>query len=180
MAFNKREHAFAIVALLCLLALVGNRFVATPLWGLWKTRSARIAELEKSIANGETLLDREESLNQRWQDMRANSLPAEKSVAENTVVEAVNNWARESNLNITSLKPRWTNSKEQDEIFSKIEFRVAATGNLRAIAEFLYAIESDSMALKIENADIVSRDTRSGSLLLDVQFTGLMLTEDKQ
>ena len=57
-----------------------------------------------------------------------------------------------------------------------MEYRVEAAGNLAAISKFLYDIERDAMALRLETVEISSRDNDGQQLALGLQISGLVLT----
>ena len=174
MGTKRRELLLAACAILCIGALVGDRFVVTPLWGLWSTRTARIAGLTEQLEKGAILLDREDVMEGRWKDMKERALSAEVSVAENSVLMSVNRWVQESGLGVTSLKPRWTQDRKGPE---ELEVRIAARGSMGAIARFLFELEQDPMALNIEEAAIVARDDAGLALTLDLRFTALTLAD---
>ena len=50
-----------------------------------------------------------------------------------------------------------------------------ATGNLRTLTQFLYDIEKDPLALKLESVELSARDTGGQQLTLGLQISGLVL-----
>ncbi len=177
MTLNRRERIVALAAILCLGALTGDRLIMTPLQSFWRARTARVAELRKSLDKGRILVAREAVMRERWQGMKQRSLPADVSVAENQVLKSLSRWAQESSLDVTSRRPRWT---EEEEGSKKLEFRVAAQGRMGSIARFLYELETDPLALKVEQLEIAARDESGGALAVDVRFTGLVLMDKEQ
>ncbi|MBN1866107.1 hypothetical protein JW916_02325 [Candidatus Sumerlaeota bacterium] len=174
MAFNRREHLLLLAAIVCIAILAGDRFVLTPLASAWSERNARIAELKGNLSKGALLLDRGDSLERRWREMKERSLPREMSATESRVFTAVSEWASDSRLDITSIKPRWF---EEEEESRTVEFRVGASGSLDSVARFLYALETDSMSLRTEKVEISSRDPRGNALAVDIRFTGSVILE---
>jgi hypothetical protein len=177
MDLKKREHILVLAAVICLGAWAGDRLVLTPLTKLWKQRSQKIADIERSLVKGRGLMARESDLRERWQAMKQNSLPADVSVAENLVLQSLDRWSRESRLGVQSLKPRWT-TEEQDH--KKIECRASTQGRIEAVARFLYELERDPLALRVEEIELSARDDSGRDLTLDVRFTGLLLTGEKK
>ncbi len=174
MKIKSREHLLAIAAIAIVALLVGDRLVLTPLTQAWKARSARVVSLQKSIQKGALLLDREQTIRERWSMMETNTLPATVSAAENSVLKAVDRWAQASRISFTSIKPQW---KEPSPEFKTLECRADAFGNLSSVARFLHELETDPLALKIEEIEITSRDNEGQQLSLAVRFSGLLLTE---
>ena len=175
MGFKKRERILLVAAVCCLSILVGDRLILTPMIHLWKNRSRRISELKSSIRKGEILLDREKSLEERWRKMRQASRFDDMSTVENRILTGVHDWAAEGGLNLNSLKPRWS---DVDEEAIKLEIRLTATGNLEAVSRFLYALERDTLPLRLEDLSISVRDKQTGTLDFSVRFTSLVLKED--
>jgi Tfp pilus assembly protein PilO len=174
---NRRKRILVLAAIVCVAAVAGDRLLLSPLQNLWTARSERIAELEKSLSKGRLLVDREQAMKERWQDMKRRSLPADMSVAEDQMLKSVGRWARNSRLGVTSLKPRWTDDEDD---FKKLEFRAAAQGGMESIARFLYELETDPLPLKVEDMEIAARDESGSALALAVRFTGLVLADDSE
>jgi len=173
---NNRERTLIIAAILCITLLFGDRLILSPLIKSWHARSERIAELKQNLDKGQMLIDRQEALEARWQDMMNRSLTKSTSTAESGILNSVNRWAEESNLHVTSLKPRWLNGEMAD----KLEFRLAANGDAKSIARFLYELEVDTLAVSIEDLEITSRDLRGSELALSLRFTGITLKDTVQ
>jgi type II secretion system (T2SS) protein M len=176
MGFKNRERILIFVSLLCVAFLVGDKFIITPLASRWTKKSASISELEQSIEKASLVLRRKDLLSERWNDMKMKCLPGEKSIAEKQVLNAISDWVRESRIGITSLKPRWSGG---DDEYEKLEFRLTATGNIDSVTRFLYELESDEIAIKLEDVEISSRDKRGRDFSLSIKFSGLVIQEEE-
>ena len=174
MAFRKREQWLALGALICVSAFVGDRFIVSPLTSLWKQRSKRIVELGRQLSTGLALVEREEAIRKRWDTMKEQALPKDKSVSEKQVLQAIDDWIARARLAVSSVKPRWIEEKSQP--YKTIECRVAAEGDLASVVRFMYELERDPMALRLEEVEIASREDRGQKLSLSLRFTGLVLT----
>ena len=170
MNITKRQQLLAIVAIAALAVLVGDRLVLSPLMATWKQRASRIADLKRSVNEGNLLLDRESSIRSRWASMRTNTLASEVSAAENQALSAFDRWSRESRIGISSIKPQW---RRYAEDYATLECRVDAFGTLSALTRFLYEIEKSPLALKVDAVEITSRDDRGDQLTLGLQISGL-------
>jgi Tfp pilus assembly protein PilO len=175
--FNKREKLLILAAALCVIILLGDKFILSPMLNLWKTRAARITALEESLNKGTVLTDREETLTQRWQEMQGRSLTNEASSAENQVLNRVNDWARSSGLNVTSLRPRWIIDEGQEA--RKLEFSLSATGSMESVTRFLYELERDPLAIRLEDVELATHDEQGREITLSARFTGLIVSEEK-
>ncbi len=176
MKIQNRQQWLVVIAVAGIVLLLADRVALTPLMGLWKTRSAKITELRKQIAQGESLLQREQSIRRRWDQMRRNTLPVNSSVAEQQLLKGFDNWARDSRATITLITPQW----KRDDEYSTLECRVDANGSLETLCRFLYSIERDPMALKLEMAELTSHDDNGQQMTLGLQVSGLVLTPTTQ
>jgi len=172
MKIENRQKLLTFVAVAAIALLVGDRMVYAPLAKAWKDRSARIAELRQRVTQGEETLRRERDLRERWQQMRTNTLPGDPSLAEQRVFKAFENWSRASRVNITSIRPQW---KQGGDDYRTLECRVDASGNLETVCRFLYEIEKDPLALKLESVELGARDNSGQQLTLGLLVSGLLL-----
>ncbi len=173
MNLRNRQQLLGIVAIATVALLVGDRLLFSPLLATWKQRATRVADLKKSVAQGSLLLDREATIRATWDRMRTNTLASEASVAENQMLRAFDRCSQESRISISSIKPQWKRSAED---YSTLECRVDAQGNLSSLTRFLYGLEQDPLALKVEVVDIATRDNAGEQLTLALQVSGLLLS----
>ncbi|HTG43379.1 MAG TPA: hypothetical protein VK633_02485, partial [Verrucomicrobiae bacterium] len=171
MNINNRQQLLAILAVTAIVLLVGDRLVLTPLTHAWKDRTDRIVSLKKSIAQGELLLDRDHRIRDQWNSMRTNTLPVNLSAAENEVLKAFNRWSEESRISISSIKPQW---KRNSEDYMLLECRADTFGTIDSLSRFLYEIEKDTLALRVESLEISARDNSGQQLGMAVQVSGLL------
>ena len=97
--------------------------------------------------------------------------------AENEVLKAFDRWSQESRISVSSIKPQW---KRTSDDFMTLECRADAFGSVSAITRFLYEVEKDPLALKVEAVEISARDNTGQQLSLGVQLSGLMLNPPPQ
>ena len=172
MKIKNRQQLLVIVAGLTLALLLGDKLVVSPLARSWTVRSNRIAQLRKDIAQGALLRDREQIIRNRWESMRTNTLPENVSLAENEVLQAFEHWSQVSQISIANIKPQW---KQTDDNYLTLECRADAFGNIDALTRFLYNVERDPLALRVESIEIASRDNDGNQLTLGLQVSGVTL-----
>jgi Tfp pilus assembly protein PilN len=148
------------------------QFVLTPVTQRWKAQNERIALLREQVERGQLLLDRETAIRDRWDSMLRNNLPADPSAAENELIKAIARWVGESRVALTSLTPLW---RPHDQGYQTLECRATATGSQSALSRFLYEMETDPMAVRLETAEITARDDKGRQLTLNARFTALQL-----
>jgi hypothetical protein len=170
---ENRQKLLVIIAGAALALLALDRLILTPLGHVWSARSQRIAELQKNLAQGKQLLDREGTIRGRWSNMASNTLPTNLSMAESKVLKSVDHWTQDSGISFTSIKPQW---KQNEDDFVTLECRADAFGDMSSVVRFLYDLEREPMGLRVEDVEISSRDNEGQQLALGVRFTGLVLT----
>ena len=171
MKIANRQQLLVIIAGIAAVLLVADRVVISPLLGLWNTRATQLTELRKQVTQGTALLQREAAIRRRWQQMRSNTLPPDPSFAEAQLLRSFDNWARASRANITMITPQW---KREDEYLS-LECRVDASGDLETLSRFLYEIERDPVAVKLESIELSAHDDNGQQMTLGLQASGLVL-----
>lgn len=173
MKIENRQQLLVIVAIAAVALLIADRAVLTPLTRAWKDRSANISDLRKQIEQGTALVNREQSIRRRWDQMRRNTLPSNTSLAEQQVLRAFDAWSRESRAAVTSITPQW---KHDSDEYMTLECRVDAAGDLETLSRFLYNIEKDSMALRLTSVELSAHDENGQQMTLGLQVSGLVLT----
>jgi hypothetical protein len=170
---KNRQQLLAIVAGVAIGLFAADKLVLSPIMNLWTARSKQIADLRKKVDDGKRLIAREKSLTAKWDQMRTNTLPANESQAEQIVLKAFDRWSQKSGVSITSISPQW---KHDADDYMTLECRVDATGKMETIKDFLYSLEKDPLALKLEMVEVSTRDPEGQVLNLGLQISGLVLT----
>jgi hypothetical protein len=177
MKIKNREKFLVIATISVVVLLMADRFVVAPLIRAWQARASRIVELTKLSNKGKALLDREDFLRSRWDNMRTNALPVDVSVAESEVSKSVERWSQDSGISISGFKP--TPRTHADD-YMTLECRTDGSGNMQALTKFLYNLEKDHLALKVEDLEITTRDKSGVELALAVRISGLQLTSEEK
>jgi hypothetical protein len=87
------------------------------------------------------------------------------------VLKAFDRWREDSRITLTSIKPQ---PKRGVDDLPTLEFRVDASGNLATITRFLYEVEKDPLALKLDLVELGTRDNDGALLTLVLQVSGLL------
>ena len=176
MKIENRQQLLALVAAVAIALLVGDKLLLTPLTTSWKERSRRITELTKALNQGSLVLAREQAIRSRWDNMRTNTLPESVSAAENEVLKAFDRWSQASRISVASIKPQW---KHNNDDYVTLECRADAFGSMQTLTRFLYDVEADRLALKVEAVEISARDDSGQQLSLGLQLSGLQLSSQQ-
>ena len=173
---NRQQFLVVLVAVAGAL-LVGNSLVYEPLAKGWSARAQKITQLRQQVKDGKLLTARAPGLRSQWEQMRTNTLPHNPSLAEQQVLKAFDTWSRDSGATITGIMPQWKNDTDD---YVTLNCRVEAAGNLGTLSQFLYDIEKDPMALKLESVELSAHDTAGQQLTLGLQISGLVLASQKR
>jgi Tfp pilus assembly protein PilO len=177
MQIKNRQQVLMVVAIAAAAFFVADRLVLTLLFHAWTDRAKRITELRKQIAQGDMMLQREQSIRSRWDQMSTNTLPNNTSIAEQQVFKDIDHWAQDSGVTISAITPQW---KHDSDDYMTFECRVDAAGDLGTLSRFLYSAETDPRALRMESVELGARDKEGKQLSLGLQFSALVLTPHKQ
>jgi hypothetical protein len=169
---KNRQQLLIIVAVVAIALFAGDQLVLSPVLKVWSARATRVADLRKKIADGKMLVQREQSIRTRWQQMSHNALPNNTSAAEQQVYQAIDLWAQNSGVALSAITPQW---KHDSDDYMTFECRVDAAGDLGKLSHFLYSVERDPMALKLELVELGARDKEGQQLSLGLQLSGLVL-----
>lgn len=178
MQINTRQGWLTVAVVAALVLFAGDSLVLKPLTAAWKSRSSRLVELRKQIEQGQAMLQREQAIRSRWEAIRRSTLPANRSNAELVMFKAVDRWAQESRVMVNAVTPQWKRGGEDE--FTTLQCRVDASGNLASLSRFIYTLESDPMALRLESVELGSRDKDGQLLSLALQVSGLVLNPQPQ
>jgi hypothetical protein len=177
METKNREKLLLVLTGGCLVLLLLNWLVVSPLIAGWHRRSDRIVALQKSIADGRMTLGREDTIRQRWDGMSTNALSSTPTVAERQLFNAFDHWVRASGVTEGSFKPQL---KDTDDNYSIMECRADVTGNLTAIMSFLTNLEKDPLGIRLQSLELTSRDDTGQLLSLGLDLNGLLLPAPNQ
>lgn len=178
MQIKNRQQLLFIVAGAVFGLLIADKLILSPLVSSWQARTKRIAELRQKVADGEKLKARATALRSRWEQMRAGSLKPDNSLAEQQVLTAFDQWSRDARITVNSITPQW--KRDRDETYQTLECRVDAAGNINTLTRFLFNVERDPMALRIDAVEISARDKEGQNLSLGLQISGLVLNEKEE
>ena len=105
-------------------------------------------------------------------------------------MRAIETWTADSRILLTSIKPQWQNheyeflgneiAKNKTYSYRTYDVRLVAEGTMQEAVEFVHAIESDELPLKIEKLELASREKTGKLISVSVHFTGLQLGEALQ
>jgi hypothetical protein len=171
MKMENRQQILSVAAIAVVALLLLDRVVWSPLKSGWDRRTVDIQDYEKRIREGQAIIERGDMTRARWANMKTNTLT--EADAERKLLEAFQRWSDEARISVTSIQP----SKRIEEDHISEECRASLSGSIGALSRFLYAMEKDSMGVKVESLEITSRDDNGRMLSVGLTVSGLILTE---
>ena len=174
MKIENRQHFLIMLVAVGAALLIGNSLIYSPLAKLWSGRSLQIRNLKNQVADGKNLIKSATTLSNQWSNMTANCLPSNTSLAENQLLTALTSWSRSTGADITSIMPQWKNDSTN---YMTLNMRLEASGTIATLTQFLYQIESGSMALKLDSVELGAHSDDGQQLTLGLQISGLSLLQ---
>lgn len=174
---EKRQKLLTIGAIVAVVLMAGDFMVLTPLANAWKARSKRIEDLRAKVTKGQLTLDRETSTRARWDKFKRRGLTADRAGSESDVLKMVSDWSSRSRFNLTAIRPSWRDD-EKDHV--RLLCRVAGDGSVESIARFLFQLDAEDTAIRVETIELTARDKEGRKLGVDLEFSALQIIEDEE
>ena len=173
MKIENRQQFLVLLTAAAFALLIGNSLIFNPLANVWTSRSNDITKLRTRVQEGNKLIKRADAVTNQWNNMRANALPSNTSLAAQQVINALDNWSRASGVgDDLNIMPQWKNDSTN---YMTYNCHVQAHGTMGGLSQFIYQIEKGPMALKLDSMQLDARDDLGQQLQLDLQISGLAL-----
>ncbi|MBE0535380.1 MAG: hypothetical protein IH624_06890 [Phycisphaerae bacterium] len=169
---SKRERWIAIGALIILVLLPADRFILTPVLDKLAAVADRRQQLVGQLDEAQNLFDRRRLMEKKWRLFSSQGLETE-SQAESRVLHAVGQWAQDSRLTMTSVKPQRLATEGTD--LQEMTVSVAGTGSLQAAARFLWNVEHAAIPVKIKDLQLGSANDTGSEMSLQVRLSTLYI-----
>ena len=167
---SKRERLIALAALVIVALLPADRFVLTPVVNkLSSARDTRQGMLDQ-LQEAETLFERRRVTEKTWRQFGSGGIETE-SQAESRVLHAVGQWAQDSRLTLTAVRPQRLSSENSD--LQEMTVSVTGTGGLQAATRFLWNVEQAGLPVKIKDIQLGSANDTGNEMSLQVRLSTL-------
>jgi hypothetical protein len=67
--------------------------------------------------------------------------------------------------------------KTPDETYELLEWRAATTGTQSSLGQFIYALETDALPVRLEECEMTARDAKGQQLSGSMRFSFIRLKE---
>jgi hypothetical protein len=174
MAFTQREKYIAIGVGAAAAILLLNELV-------WNPIADHLAQLDKDTDaaakihdDSQLQLDRQVKLTKVWSAFTKSGLTDDSSEAALQAQGAVLDWARQSNVNLTSLQPERTNEVNQFEVTG---FHITGSGSTPQISRFLMSFETANVPLRIVDMKVAPTKEGTDDLVIQLSISTMCLKQ---
>lgn len=175
MIATKRERIILLVTLAAVGLFVLNWFVIDPLFVRLDKAETDLSASTIKLQESRNYRDNAPRYERRWREMVAAGLKSDASESEAQALRALNGWALDSGLVLSTLQPDRAEASKQQKDFQQITLRVTGTGSMRAVSRFLWSVQTSSIPLHPADVQISSRKEGSDDLTLTLAVTTLAL-----
>jgi len=176
MVLSKRERLILIATVLVLGALIGDRFVVKPIKTRLEQTEVTKQQLLAELNQAQSLFERRRLLERKWKTVLSDGLRS-GAEAESRIARALDQWSSQARLTLSSVKPERVAS---DKGLQEMTFTVAGRGNMYAVAQFLWQVETASLPIKVKDMQLGSTSEGGESMSLQVRLSALYLDSAKQ
>jgi len=181
MILSKRERYIVIGTVVVVGVLALDRLFLTPLIEQRQETNANIRLESERMEKATALVTNRSRVSRKWNDLSASTLKMDGANAESQIIRAVNDWAQDAGLNVSSVKPERAEReklKDKETQFMKITFRANATGNMAAISKFLYRLQTSRVPIRVTDLSITTRRDGVDDLSLDLGISTIYQTPE--
>ncbi|MBW1764621.1 MAG: hypothetical protein JRJ23_07770 [Deltaproteobacteria bacterium] len=173
MVLSKRERYIAVITLAVLLVLILDSYIISPFVGQRERTAIEKQQLQAEMDRATTLFKRRILLEQKWQEMLNDGLQNDVSKAESQTLHAMDAWARQGELAISSVKPGRGQGTGQ---LKEVLFQITGDGSMKSICSFLWQIENTSFPIRIKEVQMGSNDENGKSMSLQLEISVLYIS----
>ena len=177
MVLTKREKYIAI-------GVAGLVLVLGLNWGV-VAYGERRDEIKKQtdaakaqLGQADYLFQRQQKMQKVWADMqKSGALKTDRTEAGNQLLNALRDWAQQSKVSEWTLKPE---RETQDGRFTQLTYHVTGNGPQRAMAEFLWRIETAPIPMRISEFTLTPKKEGEDAVQLQLSVSTLCLPPENE
>ena len=175
MVLSKREKYIGLATVAAVAVLLIDQFVLSPYLDQLDSLSRDLSQAKRQIDNDNLLFAWQHKLQKIWNDMQTGGLQVDESQADSQAQMAILQWAQRSNMNVTALK---TEHISQQKAFEVLSYDVTATGSTPGLARLLWALETATIPLRVNEVQISSRPENTDNLTVRMNVSTLSLPQN--
>lgn len=151
--------------------LLLDYFVLVPLWDARNDARQRRDKLADEVFNATMLLQKSREMSGKWQEMVARGMKGQREEADYQVLSAVDGWSKAAVMKVSSVIRQ--DRSTSDALLPERYFHAAGEGSLKAVAGFIWRLETAEFPLRIQSFQISSQKPGADSLRVEVDFSTL-------
>jgi hypothetical protein len=171
---SKREKYIGIGAAAAIAILVLDQFVISPYFDAVDQLNRDLTKASQTVADNSLVFERQHKLQKVWADMQTGGLQVDESQADSQAQMAILNWAQRSDMAVTALT---TEHVSQEKAFEVLTYDVTATGSTPGMARLLWALETATIPLRVNELQVSSRPENTDNLTVRMNVSTLSLPE---
>lgn len=171
MVFNKRERIVFVLAGAALALVLLVSYVLVPLWDARNEAKARKAKLADEVSTANLLLQTSLQMEAKWREMVINGMKNQREEADFQVLSAVDGWSKAEVMKLSALIRQ--DRSASDSALPERYFHAAGEGNMKAVAGFIWRLETAKFPLRIQSLQIGSAKPGVDSLTVQIDFSTL-------
>ena len=172
MILSKRERRIAALTIMAVTILVLDRGLLTPYLRHRTQLTVDKQGILVDLENAHGLFARREKLSPKWEEILKSGLKPDAASAESAALNALRDWAEESGLTLSSLKPERSNKRGQ---MQEITFQAICVGPMNGVSKFLWRVEDAALPVKVSDLQLSTRKEGTDDLTLQVRIAVLCL-----
>lgn len=172
---TKREKRMGAATGIVLLILALDQLLLSP---YMNERDRLVSEQQQVLVERQRareILRRWEELSSGWDEYFDGEIQSGyPGTDENRVIKAVRDWAEESGITLSLLRPE---AVQMHGDFQEKTFNVSGNGPLRSISKFLWFIESAEIPVKVKDMQLSSRREGTDDLAFNIRVGELSMPD---
>jgi len=171
MVFSKRERIVFVLTGAALAVLLLDYYVLEPLWDARNETKQRRAKLDDEMRNANLLLQKSREMSGKWREMVASGMKGQPQETESQILHAVDGWSKEVAMKVSSVVRQERSTG--NTLLPEMCFHASGEGNLKAVAGFIWRLETAKFPLRIQSFQISSQKPGADDLTVQVDFSTL-------
>ena len=172
MVLSQRERYIVIGSVIAVAALGLDQFVLEPVLDAWSRTRRQKQALQAEMNRATATLNTSRLLAPKWRQMIAAGVKDDPAAAESQILHALRDWAEESRLKLSLLKPDRLPDKTQ---LPQISFQASGTGSMDAVARMLWKVKTAKIPIRLTEVQLASRKEGTDELTVQLRMTTLYL-----
>lgn len=169
MGLSKRERIIVLTTAIVVGALMIDKLIWSPLTNRLEELQGQRQQSRTQVNKAKALLQRQQQMERKYQTMLVEGLRSDAE-AESRVAKALEKWAEDARLGLTSVKP---DRMAGDKGLKEIVFVVAGKGSLDSVAWFLYQVETSELPLKVKYMQLGSTSESGDNMSMELRLSTL-------